>query len=126
MSSLGHSRPCDKRYLINQHIGTLLQKRRHFDAERLRSLEVDDEFVTCRLLDRNVRWLRPPQDFAHGTSCEAKLFDIDWCISHEPTGIRITSVGVHRRQALGCRETDDVRPVCQQKTICNYEHRLRL
>jgi hypothetical protein len=48
---------------LNHLIGGGQQRLRDGQAEGLRGLEIDDEFETSRLLNRNVGRFRPAQDF---------------------------------------------------------------
>ena len=50
-------------------VGNREQRWRNGEAERLRSLEIDDQFELCRLLDRKVAWFLTIEDSRHVNAC---------------------------------------------------------
>src|SRR5215470_16161852 len=57
----GPSAPQQKATLFDHLVGARSQHRRHVEAERLRSLEVDNELVLCGRLNRQVGGLLAPE-----------------------------------------------------------------
>ena len=56
---------------LNDLVRALQKRLRDRQAERLRRLEVDDEFERCRLLNRDLAHLGPSQDLVNGFSEQA-------------------------------------------------------
>src|SRR5262249_26708421 len=52
-----------KNNLLDNLVGACEERRRYREAERLRRNQVYDEIELSRLLDRQLRWFRPAQDF---------------------------------------------------------------
>ena len=83
--------------------------RRHVEAERLRGLEVDHEFVLSRRLHREVGWLLAFKDTIDVAGCATHLVE-----SVEPVGDQAPrgdegSPRIDRRQSVPRREFEDQR-----------------
>jgi hypothetical protein len=61
-----------KRSLIDHLIGNREERWRNFDAERFRSLEVDDQLELGRFLDGKVASLFPTKDAINIRCCSTK------------------------------------------------------
>src|ERR1700676_1232525 len=59
--SIGMSQRCQQATSFDHVIGAGEQRRWHAEAERLRSLEIDNQVKLGRLFDRNVARLGPSQ-----------------------------------------------------------------
>src|SRR5262245_29517027 len=83
-------------YLFDHLVGAREQRRRHFEAERLRGIPVDNEFVFRGRLHRQVGRLRSPENSINIVSCAPKRIDRIRSIEHEPTARDIDPEGINR------------------------------
>src|SRR6266699_1767403 len=65
---------------------------RHVEAERLGSLEVDDQLKLGGLLDRQVARLRSLENLIHVGRGAAKQFDIAWRVRYESASLHVFPV----------------------------------
>src|SRR5690348_12294616 len=84
------------RDLVSKLFDHFIRSREHVrwyrQADLLRRLEIDYELEFPWLLDRQVSRLGALQDLIN-VSCHASIIlKLVWCIRHEPTDLRITSV----------------------------------
>src|SRR5215472_12030721 len=73
------------------------QRRRHFQAERLCSRQIDDEIEFGRLLDRKVGWLRPTQNLVDKVASTPEQIWEVWSIGHQAARFDVVPRPVHRR-----------------------------
>src|SRR6516164_729754 len=83
------------------------QHRRHFEAERLCSLLVDDELELVGLLDWNVRGLLTPEDSIGIDRGMPKFVSGVDAPGHQPTARDVVTIGIDRRQSSTRRKLDD-------------------
>src|SRR6266851_6332169 len=74
-------------HLLDHLIRPLQERRRDRQAEGLGGLEIDDEFILGRLLDRKVGGLRALEDPVHVSGGAAKEIRIIRAISHQPASL---------------------------------------
>src|SRR5262245_65395173 len=73
--------------LLDHLIRPRQERRRDREPERLRGLEVDDEFELRRLFDRQECGTCPPENLVHEDRATGKeVWKVD-TIRHEPTGL---------------------------------------
>src|SRR5262249_32956481 len=70
-------------------VGAVEQRGRDRDAQRLRSLEVDHEFIFRRLLDGKICRVCTFEDFANINTCSP--IEIQWVcsVAHEASGLHV-------------------------------------
>src|SRR5437667_270799 len=91
---------------LNNLVRPLQQRLGDREPERLRGLQVDDQFEPRRLLNRKIRWLGTLQDpVDEGGGARLKTGRI-CVIGHQATGIDHGSVRVQPRQFVLGREVD--------------------
>src|ERR1700688_4901916 len=95
-----HGDPDSKGKSLDHLIRAQQQRLRDRDAERLRGLEVDDEFKLGGLLDGKVPGLGALENLVDVCSDKAIEFSKHWSVSHQPTGTRDLSPFVYRRNLL--------------------------
>jgi hypothetical protein len=80
--------------LFDHLVGAGEQRRRHGEAERLRSLEVDHQFQVSGKFDRQIARRHPVQDFMHviGRAAEARA-KID-SIANQPAVVDMFPISV--------------------------------
>src|SRR5262245_24422346 len=76
---------------------------RNRQTQRLRRLEVDDEFELCGLLDGQIGWLGPLEDLIHLGGGPPVEIEKARPVSHEAAGLHTLADAVCCRQAApGC------------------------
>src|SRR5215470_15641985 len=88
------------------------QRRRNRQAKRLGGLEVDDEFKSCRLLNRKIgrpRTLANPGDIRGSTHGDRGYV---WTERHEAAVVNNLSEAVDNGQPICCGEVDELSPGC--------------
>ena len=89
-------------------VGTRYHCLRKGDPERLGSLEINHQLKLGRLLDWQVRWLRPFQDAVDlGRGLPVQVEQVI-AVGHEPAVRNKKSIGVYRGQAVLRRERNDL------------------
>src|SRR5262245_62126511 len=88
-------------------VGAGEQRRGHFEAERFRRLEVDHEFVLCRVLHRQVGRLLALEDATDVSCSAAVLFDFISSVGDQAAIGDELADGVDRRQPVLGRERND-------------------
>src|SRR5262245_66183347 len=85
-------------------VGDREQRRRHFQTQRFRGLEIDDQFVTRRCLYWQVRRLLTVQDAA-GIPPNQMVRPRDaGAITHQSTRVSILSPGITCGYGVACSE----------------------
>src|SRR5262245_65684014 len=98
----------DKLRLLDNLVGVGEQRRWHVEAERLRGLEVDDEFEFHRLLDRQVGRLfasENPRDVATGEAIRTCLAG---SIAHQPTNVGKLAQKINCGHRMTRRQADEL------------------
>src|SRR5215467_14512540 len=97
-----HFEPPSRFTSFDHLIGGREQRRRHFEAERSRRFEIDDEFDLRWLLDGQVCGLCTLQNFIHVGRCATVLVGDIWSIAYEPAIFDMLAITINRRQAFYC------------------------
>src|SRR5215831_2322409 len=86
-----------KNNLLDNLVGACEERRRYREAERLRRNQVYDEIELSRLLDRQLRWFRPAQDFIGIVAGAPEEIRIVCAVGHEAARRHHAPNTVHRR-----------------------------
>src|SRR5215470_8439437 len=92
--------------LLNHLVGAGEQRGQHFEADRPRSAEVDDQLELGRSLNRQVTRLFALQ-YAGGVEAEQTISNVNSCpIAQDPAGGEELTSGVHRENRMASRQHD--------------------
>src|SRR6516162_1894765 len=96
------------RMLFDDLVGAGKDRRRDCEAERLRSLEIDDEIEFYWLLDRQVAGLGTLQDLVDVARSSSEIVRDIRAIGHQPAVVCKFALGIDRRQARLIDEGNDL------------------
>src|SRR5580698_1964177 len=102
---------------FDHFIGDCNKRRRHLEAEGLRGLEVDDEFICRWLQHRQVRRAAPVKDLSDVDAALAKTVGKIGAIDHQFSGVGILAPWVNRGYCVTGRERDELILSADQKPI---------
>src|SRR6516165_11888631 len=109
--------------LFDRLVGGSEQRRRHFEAERLRSLEVDYQLVLGRLLDRQLSHLCAPEN-PIGVRCSTPVtIGYECPIRHKATIDGEETVWIHRGQPVLCCRGNDRFAMLDRNRAWKYDCR---
>ena len=86
-----------KHALFDHLVGAGEQSRRHFEAERIGSREINEEIEFGRLLDRELGWLRSAQNLIDQVGSSAPHVSPVRSIGHQTSHFHRLPYKVHRR-----------------------------
>src|SRR5438876_7753419 len=98
-------------------VGAGEQRWRHFEAEDLRSCQVNDKIELGRLLDRYLSRFRTAQNLVDEVGSARELARKVWSIGHQTARFDVLPMAVHRRHSRGHRQNVDANPVCVQERV---------
>src|SRR5262249_31297463 len=108
MSAMGQKRT--SAILFNQFVGAAEHRLRHGDAKRLRGLEVDNQFIFGRRLNRHVGRLFALQNAIDIGGCTPVLVNGIRAIRHKAAIGGVVTIGIDRRQSKPRRKWNDYVP----------------
>src|SRR5215472_3312313 len=91
----------------------------NLEAESLRGGEIDDKRELRRLLDWNVAWLRPAQNFVDEFGGTPELIREVWTVGHECSGLDKFAGIDDCRQPRAQRKRDDASTVGLNECIAH-------
>ena len=109
--------PLSKASLFDHLVGEQLHRNRHFEAQRLRCLEVDHELELGRLHNRKIRGFLAFENTARINACLVVRLSKTGRITDEPTGDGIWTLPVDRRYSIMSRQRDNLIATCVEKWI---------
>src|SRR5919201_2014811 len=86
--------------LLDQLVGTLLQKPRHIKFELLRGRDIDGQQMFGSKLYREVGWVGALKNFINVRGRTPSEVDIIRCVAHETTCLDILPSSEHARQPI--------------------------
>src|SRR6478609_2637932 len=92
-----------------------------FDAERPSGLEIDDQLVLGRLLDRKVGGLGSLEDFIHKTSCPTIEVGVVHAVRHQAAVIDNVLECVDRRELVFCTQANNGSAVCLNQAVVSHD-----
>src|SRR6266567_8469689 len=93
---------------LDHLVGAREQSWRHFEAERLSRLQVDDELEPGRQLDRHFSRFLALEDAAGVDASLAKLVRKARSVAHQPAGFGKLAPMVHRGKHMARRQCEEL------------------
>src|SRR5262245_37058289 len=102
---------------LDDLVGALLEKPRHVQAERLGSLEVDDQLELNRGLDRKLVWLLALQDAIGISSCTPKIIVHVISIGQQAAEFSEEAGRIDGRETIASRQRYDLRAIGDRERV---------
>jgi hypothetical protein len=107
-------------------VGLGKQRGRHGEAERIRGLEIDDEFELGRLLDREVSRLGAPEDLIHKVGRVPEEVDEARAVGHQAPFVREFAKAIHGREAAAGSQGHDPDSMCNSEGVIEGDEGLNV